>query len=377
MSARSATLEFRRLRVLETCWMLTLVVLASSFLATSIKAASPEPSCLIKIEGAIYDIAPCNLNEEDGGVIRFGHLNLEEPAGYWVSLTKREDGRYDGFWNDDFGANHAHTPLGVLTLEDRAAGECFSNRSTLLCRNIPPDTPVYDVKFRSLNDGGNTITAYLDGIEYEVPHPNWDYMQPYTIEQSGDLDGDGHLEALIRVGHGGNCCPADISILSYRGGGFFTYLDSTPILGGWGGAEIVMEAGQAIVRIHDGHAAIGNIQYGRAQRDYAIINGTVEKIAERTEYGGPSQVVGLGLEEVQSSAGQQKELSFDIDQDGQMDVISCKYWERWGVLNCVAEISGTIAPLELQCQRVSVSPSVFGPRRSHRLLCDQTIVDYK
>lgn len=109
-------------------------------------AASTDRSCLIRIDGAIYDAAPCNMNSEDDDIISFGHFNDEAPEGYWVYLIRREDGRYDGYWNDDFGAGHAHSSLGVLSREDRAGSDCFSNPSTLLCRNILFDTPVYDVE---------------------------------------------------------------------------------------------------------------------------------------------------------------------------------------------------------------------------------------
>ena len=134
--------------------------LAGLFLTTVPSLASAEASdrsCLIRIDGVIYDAAPCDLNSEDEDIIRFGHLNLEAQAGYWVYLINREDGRYDGFWNEDFGANHAHTPLGILTREDRAGSDCFSNDGSLLCGNIPQDTPVYDVEFRSLEEGGDLV----------------------------------------------------------------------------------------------------------------------------------------------------------------------------------------------------------------------------
>ncbi|MFY9240816.1 MAG: hypothetical protein WAO78_18455, partial [Roseovarius sp.] len=301
MSARAAIHPPRWTYLRPVIFVLVMLVMTAFMRASPVEAEGQGPSCLIRIDGAIYDAAPCNLNSEDDDIIRFGHLTLEAQEGYWVYLIKREDGRYDGFWNEDFGANHAHTSLGVLSREDRAGSDCFSNPSTLLCRNILFDTPVYDVEFRSLEEGGHAVLAYLDGIEYEVQHPNWDVMQPYSVEQSADLDGDGRHETLIQVSHGGNCCPADISILSYRGDRFFTYLDEAPISGGWGGVEIVTEAGRPLIRIHDAPAGHGNLAAQRGQRDYAIVNGRPELITERTEFGVPSQVAGLSLEEVQSS----------------------------------------------------------------------------
>lgn len=376
MIARAAIHPPRWTHLRPMAVTLVILVIIAFMIASPGRAEEQGSSCLLRIDGAIYDAAPCNLNSEDGDIIRFGHLTLEAQAGYWVYLIRREDGRYDSFWNEDFGANHAHTSLGVLSREDRGGSDCFSNQNTLLCRNIPFDTPVYDVEFRSLEEGGHAVLAYLDGIEYEVQHPNWDVMQPYSVEQSADLDGDGRHETLIRVSHGGNCCPADISILSYRGDRFFTYLDEAPIPGGWGGAEIVTEAGRPIIRVHDAPAGHGNLLAQRGERDYALINDRPELITERTEFGVPSQVAGLTLEEVQSSDGQRKDLVYDIDQDGQQDVISCAYWQRWGVLNCTAQISSVSTPVDLQCRLVAVSNAVFGPQRSHRLLCDGEVVDY-
>lgn len=376
MSVRTAFHPLRWTYLRPMAVVLVMLVMTASMMASPVEAEEQGPSCLIRIDGAIYDAAPCNLNSEDDDIIRFGHLTLEDHQGYWVYLIRREDGRYDGFWNEDFGANHAHTSLGILSREDREGSDCFSNQSALLCRNIPFDTPVYDVEFRSLEDGGHAILAYLNGIEYEVPNPNWDVLQPYSVEQSADLDGDGRLETLIRVSHGGNCCPAEISILSYRGDGFFTYIDESPISGGWGGVEIVTEAGRPIIRVHDAPAGAGNLAWQRGQRDFAIVNGRPELIVERTEFGVPSQVAGLSLEEVQSSDGQRKDLAFDIDQDGQQDVISCGYWQRWGVLNCAGTISGVSVPVDIQCRRVSISPTVSGPNPSHRLLCNGKVVNY-
>lgn len=376
MSARTAFHPPRWTYLRPMAVVLVMLLMIVSLIASPGRAEEQGQSCLLRIDGAIYDAAPCNMNSEDDDIISFGHFNDEAPEGYWVYLIKREDGRYDGFWNDDFGSGHAHSSLGVLSREDREGVDCFSNQNTLLCRNIPLDTPVYDVDFRSLEEGGHAVLAYLEGIEYEVQHPNWDVLQPYSVEQSADLDGDGRLETLIRVSHGGNCCPADISILSYRGDRFFTYLDESPISGGWGGVEIVTEAGRPLIRVHDAPAGHGNLLAQRGERNYTLVNGRPELITERTEFGVPSQVAGLSLEEVQSSEGRRKDLIFDIDQDGQQDVISCGYWQRWGVLNYSAEISGVLTPVDFQCRQVAVSTAVFGPQRSHRLLCDGEVVDY-
>ena len=362
--------------------LLTLLFLIGSVSAEASKSIKIVPDlvaemeCIIKIENIIYDTTSCEMNGEEGGAIRFGNFESEAEQGYWVYLLAREDGRYDAFWNEEFGATHAHSVLGITSRDSHGAGECFSNETALLCYNIPADTPIYSIEFRTFEEGGNSILAYHDGIEYEVTHPNSDILRPNAIGESADLDGDGRLETIISMSHGGNCCPPDISILSYRGEGFFTYIDEKPIAGGWGGLEIVTEAGRPIVRLRDTPVGDSNPAYARVDRDYAIINGRPQLVTQRREHGFPTEVTGLDLDEVKAFKGQRKQLSFDIDQDGQEDSISCAYWQRWGVLDCLAEISGASKPVELQCHRISVSPTVFGPNRSHRLLCDNDVVRY-
>ena len=57
----------------------------------SITQENSTLGCMLRIEGVIYDAAPCNLNSQDGDIIRFGHLTLEDHQGYWVYLIERED----------------------------------------------------------------------------------------------------------------------------------------------------------------------------------------------------------------------------------------------------------------------------------------------
>ena len=332
--------------------------------------------CMLRIDGVIYDANPCNLDEVDEGVIRFGHFDEDKAEGFWAYLIERERGGFDAYWNEEYGASHAHTSLGVLTKSEFSSADCYSRDKTVLCRNIQPDVPVYYIDYRNADAGNNALMAYLNGVEYELPHPNWEYVYPYSVDDSADFDGDGHLETLIRVGHGGNCCPADLSIVSYRGDGFFNYLDEAPIPGGWGGPEIIEEQAQKLIRIYDIPAGAGSTDWQRSQRDYVIHNGRPLEVVERIEVGVPTAILGFTQEDIRNTEYQEASIDFDIDNDGALDELYCTYWERWGVLNCEANISSLTDPLELQCRQVSISPIVYGPMQSHRLICDGKLVDY-
>ncbi len=358
-----------------------LVMLSLSLLwiaASHAQAQTSETSsyCLIKIEGKIFDAQPCDMNHDSGGVTNFGHLDEQNHAGYWVYLLDNKDGTFEGFWNDEYGASRAHAKLGTLTREERDVGECYSGDDVLLCRNISADTPIYYVEYRDPDEGGPVLLAFANGIEYQIKHPAWEYDAPFELLESADFDGDGRLDTLISLTNGGNCCPESISVVSYRGDGFFTFLDDAPLPGGWGGHEVVTEQGRTIIRMHDTPTGNGNISRLRGQRDYAFEDSVMTLTAERTEHSAVTELVGLGLEEVKSTDEGQKTLSFDINNDGTQDEVNCAYWERWGVLNCEVTMSGAEKPLEMQCNHVSVAAMVSGPSRAHRLMCDGNLVGH-
>lgn len=332
--------------------------------------------CLIKIEGRIFDAHPCDMDYDTPVVINFGHLDEGNYAGYWVYLVNNKNGTFEGYWNEEYGAPRAHTKLGTLKLEERSVGECFSGDNVLLCWHIPADTPIYYMEHRDPDEGGRVLLAYLNGLEYQLTHPAWEYDALFEVNENADFDGDGRLDTLISLTNGGNCCPDSISVVSYRGDGFFTFLDEEPLPGAWGGHEVVTEQGRSIIRMHDTPTGHDNTERQRGQRDYAFSGGRMELIAERLEHSSPTEVVGLTLEEVKFADGQQATLVFDINNDGTDDEITCSYWERWGIMNCKGAISGAREPLELQCKHVAVSTVVFGMDASKRLLCDGKSVVY-
>lgn len=127
-------------RTTQTWLMIaTLLALSSSWGATTfaqVKENESPNDCLIKIDGKIFDAHPCNMNHDDGGIIMFGHLDEATSAGYWVYLIDNKDGSFEGYWNEEYGAARAHSPLGTLKRQDTDVGECFSGGRVLLCRNL-------------------------------------------------------------------------------------------------------------------------------------------------------------------------------------------------------------------------------------------------
>lgn len=113
---------------------------------TSLALAQPAErflnQCLIQIQGVIYEANPCILNSESDKSIRFGYLDNDKNAGHWAYIIKHEDGTFEAFWNDEYGARRAHSRLGVVKHELGSHGECWVNEDVRLCRNIPEGDPL-------------------------------------------------------------------------------------------------------------------------------------------------------------------------------------------------------------------------------------------
>lgn len=342
--------------------------------AASAEATEEAGGCMVRADDILFLPDYCEVVS----VENHDPHDTEKRAkgGLWVSLIEKPDGTLEVLWNATDANNEGFASLGVVTRSEVSDDHCLHGRDALVCLNLRQDVPVYYIDYNDRGNGRHSLLSFVNGIEYRVEHPAWEDLQPYDLRESADLDGDGSAERLIRVSTGGNCCPADISVVSYRGDGFFTFLDEQPISGGWGGSAVTVENGRAIIRIYDSPAGFGNITRARAERDFAIIDGRASKVAQRLEYSIVTEIAGLSLEDVKLAPNGKKKLVIDIDNDGVEDIIDCKYWERWGSLNCLAKTSRQNAERELQCHHVSVAPIVVDTDGSHALLCDNVRVDY-
>lgn len=123
-----------------------LIIVCSLLFSTSVALAEPTAQlvaqCLIKIQDVIYEANPCVLYAESDVSIRFGYLDTDKNAGHWAYIIKNEDGTFEAFWNDEYGARRAHSRLGVVRHELGSNGECWVDADIRLCRNIPVGDPL-------------------------------------------------------------------------------------------------------------------------------------------------------------------------------------------------------------------------------------------
>lgn len=65
-----------------------------------------------------------------------------------------------------------------------------------------------------------------------------------------------------------------------------------------------------------------------------------------------------GLDGVRDAPGQTKSFDFDLDLDGELDSVTCKYWDRWGSLSCEIRYGGEGQALKMTCKRFAILPEV-------------------
>jgi hypothetical protein len=81
--------------------------------------------CLLQVGGKTYIKGPCKYRMEGGGSFTV----LDKAVPDWFAMVSVNGATADGFWNEDKGANHAHTPLGSLTRK----GACWQNAKAKVC----------------------------------------------------------------------------------------------------------------------------------------------------------------------------------------------------------------------------------------------------
>ena len=93
-------------------------------------AQQPQPKrierCSLKVAGATYIDGPCDFTTlDDDGSFQI----MAADRTYFAQVEVDRPGHAKGYWNEEKGANHAHSPLGELTRDDA----CWSNADASVC----------------------------------------------------------------------------------------------------------------------------------------------------------------------------------------------------------------------------------------------------
>ena len=106
-----------------------LFVLMTTALLSAPALAEEATDCLLEVEGRTYFAGPCNIDVDGDTTVVSG-----PDTTYLVYLDTSGD---ISSWNEEAGAGHAHTQLGVLSQD----GSCWSNETAKVCYSTAAPTP--------------------------------------------------------------------------------------------------------------------------------------------------------------------------------------------------------------------------------------------
>lgn len=92
-------------------------------LLLSLTVHAKPAQCKLTVNGRTYINGPCEFTPTGGGSFEI------QKGDYFAYVNLNEDGTAEGWWNEEPGANHAHTSLGRLTRNDA----CWTNRRVIVC----------------------------------------------------------------------------------------------------------------------------------------------------------------------------------------------------------------------------------------------------
>lgn len=335
----------------------------SSFLVFALGLlASPAlagTTCSIEINSLLYHYGECTfsktLSTNRTWSIQIGQKTEGDTLGYWVLLLENPDGIYEGHWNGAYGVSRAHNYLHEVEKIDN----CWVGETSRICLDVPfGDVPNYTINREGQTPANNTLEANINGARYVIQSESWAGLFPQKIGPTEDLDGDGQPETIIELSHGGNGSSGQLAVVSYREDGFFHIVNEQPVPNGWGGYRLVEHGEETVIRVYDSAQGVGNVEEWESQTDYALRDGELVKLIEMFNSAKPVTVMELTAKEVREAPGQTKSLQFDLNLDGELDTVTCSYWERWGSLSCEIQHGGSDQASTRTCKRFGITNRV-------------------
>lgn len=198
------------------------------------------------------------------------------------------------------------------------------------------------------------IIATIDGRDYIAFTPE---VGISTEVAQGDFDGDGHTDLLHGWSSGGNCCPTSFQVLSYRGNGIFTNAEHDDFWT-WGEPDVTTDAGRTLFRVESQRAGVGRTEDEVQLTRFAFRDGKLEIVEQGVSTARMAAVLDIFATDF-DDRGLPKDrpmvVRFDMNDDGTMDALQCRWWERWGAILCDVQITGgALVQNSNGCARIGV-----------------------
>lgn len=198
------------------------------------------------------------------------------------------------------------------------------------------------------------LFAIVDGHEYKIELEEIDKPDSYScikIKSQEDFDGDGIQDALIEYYPlcGGNAMGCIYFFVRYAGDGFFSLSN---IFG-----DNVWDPESTIIEYWNGQKSV--VIFNASGHDsfkerYIFKHGEAIKVESFKK----NSIV--ALKEILSSDfhnGKEDEMiymSYDLDENGEMDIFECSYWDRWDALVFNIIINGDRIDFHLGVSRLGI-----------------------
>ena len=151
----------------------------------------------------------------------------------------------------------------------------------------------------------------------------------FKIEKIADFNKNGFEDVLVRIinGCGGNCCADSYQIFSYNG----QFFKESEIVGyDWDGIEIIKSTAGYQFIVETVYEGFGNSAmchnkvetFRLKDHDFELLN-----VVEDQKL---SALLELKASDFEGKEDEVLLLKFDLNGDGKMDTLSCRYWPRWG-----------------------------------------------
>lgn len=108
--------------------LLSALVLTGALSLDRPASAASNGTCLLEVGGRTFIDGPCEIDLESDGSFVVRSLRGGE-VDYFAYVLMDGGNRATGYWNEEPGASHAHSPLGTLARD----GACWENETAKVC----------------------------------------------------------------------------------------------------------------------------------------------------------------------------------------------------------------------------------------------------
>lgn len=217
----------------------------------------------------------------------------------------------------------------------------------------------------------SVFEATIDGKSHVVA----DLPECLQLEDVQDFDGDGYLDALVSdvIACGGNGVGNRHFFVYYDGENFhatetFGYSWAAPVVEPWQGTITVYTVSDNVGLNNEDEQIIRErhiLRDGQAVQVWMEESEEIEALLELR-----SSAFNLLDYDPDATLA----MTFDFDDDGQGETMTCSFWQRWGTLDCNVALKGKALNIS-SCRRVGVLASMHNG--VHDIVCgDETVYSW-